>query len=121
MSERGSYSPQLRERKVMHEEGLNVVNVQGRRVSEVSEIKPFSRDGVWSEGVRAYLNKDYIRARDLFKSAGNSSKMMFNIALCLSAVDDHEDVATLTVAISQDPHFALAYFARGVGFYKQAL
>ncbi|KAK9681318.1 hypothetical protein K7432_015675 [Basidiobolus ranarum] len=69
----------------------------------------------WQLAVRAFDEKKYENALELFETVGESAKIFFNIGVILSTLNEQESaVRAFTSALQQDQYFAVAYFQKGV-------
>ncbi|ORX86389.1 hypothetical protein K493DRAFT_341641 [Basidiobolus meristosporus CBS 931.73] len=69
----------------------------------------------WQLAARAFDEKKYETALELFESVGESAKIFFNIGVILSTLNEHESAVRAYIsALQQDQYFAVAYFQKGV-------
>ncbi|ORY03906.1 hypothetical protein K493DRAFT_334129 [Basidiobolus meristosporus CBS 931.73] len=69
----------------------------------------------WQMAAKAFDEKQYEHALELFECVGESAKTFFNIGLILSTLNEHESaVRAYTSALQLDQYFAVAYFQKGV-------
>ncbi|KAK9768174.1 hypothetical protein K7432_001418 [Basidiobolus ranarum] len=69
----------------------------------------------WQLAAKAFDEKKYETALEMFETVGESAKIFFNIGVILSTLNEHESaVRAYTSALQQDQYFAVAYFQKGV-------
>ncbi|KAL0071179.1 hypothetical protein AAF712_001741 [Marasmius tenuissimus] len=73
----------------------------------------------WEEAVNAFHSEDYEGALSIFQSMEPSSQIAMNIGfICTIQGDEENALKQYTTAITRDSYLALAYFERGVSYYK---
>eukprot|EP01112_Ceratiomyxa_fruticulosa_P022230 TRINITY_DN8082_c0_g1_i1.p1 TRINITY_DN8082_c0_g1~~TRINITY_DN8082_c0_g1_i1.p1 ORF type:complete len:592 (+),score=87.32 TRINITY_DN8082_c0_g1_i1:204-1979(+) len=72
----------------------------------------------WVSACEAYKNGSYNEAITSFKALDPNSKILFNIGLSYSRLNQHnEAIRSYSQALQADPWLAVAYFARGCSFH----
>ncbi|KAJ3119610.1 hypothetical protein HK098_005301 [Nowakowskiella sp. JEL0407] len=72
----------------------------------------------WVDGLKAFDAGDYERALELFSQVADYSKILFNMGMIYSRLDEQENAIQLyTDALRVDPYLAVAYYQRGYCYF----
>ncbi|KAI8799246.1 hypothetical protein BJ742DRAFT_158384 [Cladochytrium replicatum] len=72
----------------------------------------------WVNGINAYQKEDFTAAIEYFREIGDYSRILFNMAMIYSRLDDHDGAIQIyTRALRADPYLAVAYFQRAYSYF----
>ncbi|KAI9346457.1 hypothetical protein BDR26DRAFT_855616 [Obelidium mucronatum] len=76
----------------------------------------------WHEACLMFDARDFKQSLQMLEAIADSSKIHFNMAIALINIQKEDSaIASLSKAVACDPYMAIAYYIRGILFFKRNL